>query len=136
MLGIITHDDVIDVIHEEAADDLQRIAAVERSGFLHANGCSYALLKRGMWLLMLFFFALLTAFVLNSYDRQLAQFAWLVSFIPLIISSGGNSGSQSSTLVITALATKDAEFSDWLKILKREFATGLLLGGMLGGFGF
>ncbi len=137
MLGIITHDDVIDVINEEAADDLQRIAAVEPlpDSYMRTDVLTLSW-KRGMWLILLFFFALLTAFMLDRYDEQLGKFTWLVAFIPLIISSGGNSGSQSSTLVITALATNDAEIKDWFKILKREIATGLLLGSLLGTFGF
>ena len=137
MLGIITHDDVIDVIHEEAAGDMQRIAAVEplpdsymRTGVLMLSW------KRGMWLTLLFFFALLTAFALERYDEHLSRFSWLIAFIPLIISSGGNTGSQSSTLIITALATKDVEIKDWWCILKRELMMGLLLGGFLAIIGY
>jgi magnesium transporter len=139
MLGIITHDDIIDVIHEEAADDLQRSAAVEplSDSYMRTDVLTLAW-KRGMWLVLLFFFALLTAFVLERYDEHLTldKFAWLVAFIPLIISSGGNSGSQSSTLIISALATKDVDFEDWYKVLKREIVSGLMLGGVLATIGY
>jgi magnesium transporter len=137
MLGIITHDDVIDVMYEEATDDMQRIAAVEPlpDSYMRTDVLTLSW-KRGLWLTILFLFALLTAFLLDHFERDLNQLTWLVAFIPLIISSGGNSGSQSSTLIITALATRDVEISDWLKILKREIATGLLLGGLLGTFGY
>ncbi len=137
MLGIITHDDVIDVINEEMSDDFQRIAAVEplSDSYMRTDLITLSW-KRGMWLTLLFFFALLTAFVLDLYEVELETFPWLIAFIPLIISSGGNSGSQSSTLVITALATKDVELSDWWIVLKREMVMGLLLGGFLATIGY
>ena len=137
MLGIITHDDVIDVIQEEAAGDLQRSAAVEPlpDSYMRTDVLTLSW-KRGMWLTLLFFFALLTAFALDHYDAYLAKFAWLIAFIPLIISSGGNSGSQSSTLVITALATKDVVIGDWAKILRRELIMGFLLGGFMASIGY
>lgn len=137
MLGIITHDDVIDVITEEAVDDLQRSAAVEPlpDSYLRTDVLTLAW-KRGMWLILLFFFALITAFMLEQYDEHLDKYAWLVAFIPLIISSGGNSGSQSSTLIISALATKDVDIEDWIKVLKREIVSGLILGSVLSTFGY
>jgi len=95
MLGIITHDDVIDVVREVATEDAQRIAAVQplRDGYLRMNllVLSY---KRVIWLTILFFAELITAFVLSYYDPEFRKYDWLVWFIPLIISSGGNSGSQ------------------------------------------
>jgi magnesium transporter len=92
--------------------------------------------KRGFWLLILFFAALSTAFALRMYQSWLDTYAWLVLFIPLIISSGGNSGSQSSTLIISALVTKDVELSDWGLIVRREIIMGLILGGIMGAMGF
>jgi magnesium transporter len=137
MMGIITHDDVIDVVREEAAEDVQRIVAVEPLSDSYLRTPLLILSwKRGFWLLILFFAALSTAFALKMYQSWLDSYAWLVLFIPLIISSGGNSGSQSSTLIISALATKDIELSDWGLIVRREIVMGLLLGGIMGSIGY
>jgi magnesium transporter len=137
MLGIITHDDIIDVVRDEAVEDVQRIVAVEP---LNDSYLRMPLLvlswKRGIWLLILFFAALSTAFALQYYQDWLNQYGWLVLFIPLIISSGGNSGSQSSTLIISALATKDIELRDWSKIVQRELIMGLLLGSIMASIGY
>lgn len=129
MLGIITHDDVIDVVFEEAAEDVQRIAAVEplEDSYMRTPVVTLAW-KRGLWLAILFFCALLTAFALKFYDEFLRTYAWLYAFVPLVIGSGGNSGAQTSTLIIAAMATGDVRVSDWFKIVSRELMTGLLLG--------
>lgn len=137
LLGIITHDDVIDVVREELTEDAQRIAAVEpleedylRIGLLTLSW------KRGIWLIILFFAALLTAFALEHYHHELEAYIWLVSFIPLIISAGGNSGSQSATLVITALTSGQMELSDWKTVLRREVVVSCVLGGFLSAIGY
>lgn len=136
LLGIITHDDVIDVVREELTEDAQRIAGVApfEAGYLRINLWLLGW-KRGIWLIVLFFAALLTAFALRHYESELERYAWLVWFIPLIISAGGNSGSQSATLVITAMTSGDLLVKDWRKILFRECLVGLLLGGCLALFG-
>ncbi len=132
MLGIITHDDVIDVVLEEATEDVQRIAAVEPLEDSYVRTSILTLgWKRGMWLGILFFASLLTAFALQNYQAQLDEYTWLVLFIPLVIGSGGNSGAQSATLIIAAMATGDLKISQWPKVIMREFATGLLLGSFL-----
>ena len=139
MLGIITHDDVIDVVREELTEDAQRIAAVEpfeddylRIGLLTLSW------KRGLWLTILFIAALLTAFALRHYHDILEreQYTWLVWFIPLIISAGGNSGSQSATLVITAMTGGEVESSDYPTVIRRETVVSLLLGAFLSLIGF
>ncbi|MCG8649860.1 MAG: magnesium transporter, partial [Pirellulales bacterium] len=132
LLGIITHDDVIDVVREELAEDAQRIAAVAplEDDFMRIGLLTLSW-KRGLWLTILFFTALLTAFALRTYEQELAQHAWLVWFIPLIISSGGNSGSQSSTLVITAMTSGQVVPRDWLRVLQREACVSVMLGGFL-----
>ena len=137
IVGIITHDDVIDVVREEAAEDVQRIVAVEplNDSYLRMP-LPILSWKRGFWLLILFFAALSTAFALQIYQDWLNQYGWLVLFIPLIISSGGNSGSQSSTLIISALASKEIELHDWALIFRREVIMGLVLGGIMGSIGF
>lgn len=129
MLGIITYDDVIDVVLEEATEDVQRIAAVDPLQETYSRTSVWTLAwKRGMWLGILFICALLTAFALRYYEADFEKYAWLVLFIPLVIGSGGNSGAQSSTLIIAAMATGDVKVSDWMRIVTRELATGVLLG--------
>jgi magnesium transporter len=137
MLGIITYDDIIDVVRDEATEDAHRIAGVDpleesylRTGLLTLSW------KRGIWLAVLFLFALITAFALKNYELQLEKWEWLVFFIPLIISSGGNTGSQSATLIITALVRRDIALADWWIVIRRELMSGLILGGFLALLGF
>jgi magnesium transporter len=137
ILGIITHDDVIDVMREEAVEDAHRIAGVAplEESYMRTSILTLTW-KRGMWLTILFFTALSTAFALQHHEKHFQATAWLVLFIPLVISCGGNSGNQSATLVITAMAIGDAHLRDWLRILRREFIMGIILGGFLSGLGF
>jgi magnesium transporter len=137
MLGIVTHDDVIDVMREEAVEDAQRIAGVAPLEESYMRTSIFTLSwKRGVWLTILFFAAISTAFALQAYLHAIEAYAWLVMFIPLVISSGGNSGNQTATLVITGLATGDVQLRDWLRVIRRELMMGLLLGGFLALFGF
>ena len=128
---------MIDVVREELEEDAQRIAAVAplEDSFLDV-GLMMLSWKRGIWLTILFFAALLTAFALFHYDQELAQYEWLVWFIPLIISAGGNSGSQSATLVITAMTSGDVDFLDWPKVMRREVIVALTLGSFLALIGY
>lgn len=137
LMGIITHDDVIDVLREELTEDVQRIAAVAPldEGYLRENIITLTW-KRGMWLIFLFFAAILTMLLLRHYDTELEKYIWLAWFIPLVISSGGNSGSQSATLVITALTSGDLKIDDWKRVAWRELLMGVLLGSTLGMIGF
>lgn len=137
VLGIITHDDVIDVMREEAVEDAHRIAGVAplEESYMRTPILTLSW-KRGMWLTILFFTALSTAFALQHHEENFVKTAWLVLFIPLVISCGGNSGNQSATLVITAMATGDVHLRDWFRILRREFIMGIILGGFLSAFGF
>jgi len=137
MLGIITHDDVIDVVREEAAEDAYRIAAVAplEEGYLETRLFTLTW-KRGLWLTILFFGALLTALALEEYEAFIQGVPWLVLFIPLVISTGGNTGNQSATLIITALSTGNITLRDWWRVVRRELLMGVLLGGLLGGIGF
>jgi magnesium transporter len=133
MLGIITHDDVIDVVREEATEDAHRIAAVDPLDATYLRTSVLTLTwKRGIWLAILFFFALITAFALEEYEGTFEKWVWLNAFIPLVISSGGNSGSQSATLIITALSRGHITMRDWLRVVCRELVMGLLLGTGLG----
>lgn len=137
MLGIITHDDVIDVIAEEAVEDAHRAAAVEP---LDGSYMSTPLLeltkKRAIWLTVLFFGAMLTAVAIHHHQADLESIPWLVTFVTVVISSGGNSGNQSAALVITALSAGEISVFDWWRIVRREFAMGLLLGSLLGVCGY
>jgi magnesium transporter len=137
LVGIITHDDVIDVVREELIEDVQRIGAIAplREEYLRI-GLLLLSWKRGAWLTVLFFTALLTAFALRHYNDALEKYAWLVLFLPLISSTGGNSGNQAATLIITALTSEELSVSDWKRVLVREWLLGMLLGGILSTLGF
>ena len=129
LVGIVTHDDVLDAVRQEATDEAQRSAAIAPLGESYLEAAIVSLTwKRGVWLAILFATAAVTAMVLSTSP---IKHAWLVAFIPLVIASGGNSGNQSATLVITALSSGDCRLSDWKRIVRREFAMGLLLGSLL-----
>jgi magnesium transporter len=137
LLGIITHDDVIDVLREELTEDVQRIAAVNPFDESYLTiGLISLFGKRAPWLTVLFFAALLTTIALGRFDEELKRYDWLILFIPLIISSGGNSGSQTATLVITALNRGDVQLKDWLTVMGRELIIGMLLGTFLAVLGY
>ncbi|MFM7035194.1 MAG: magnesium transporter [Planctomycetia bacterium] len=129
LVGIVTHDDVLDAVREEATEDAQMSGAVAPLGESYLETALVSMTrKRVVWLAILFATAAVTAMVLAKWK---APHAWLVAFIPLVIASGGNSGNQSATLIITALSAGDCRLSDWRRILRREFALGLLLGLIL-----
>ena len=137
LVGIVTHDDVIDVIEEEATEDAQRMAAIEPldTPYLKAGFWQIAW-RRGAWLMILFLGVMLTGTALKHYEATLSSVLSLVLFIPLIVSAGGNTGAQSATLVIRGLAVGEVSLRDWLRILKREIAMGLALGAFLGVMGY
>jgi magnesium transporter len=133
LVGIITHDDVIDAFRQEAAEDAQRAAAVAplEDGYLQTSLVTLWW-KRGVWLTVLFATGMFTATALKFYEGKLVAYAWLFAFIPLIMGSGGNTGNQSATLIITALTNGHITLRDWRKVLWRELLVGLMLGGLLG----
>jgi len=137
LVGIVTHDDVIDVLEEEATEDAQRMGAVQPidTPYLRAGFWQLAW-RRGAWLLLLFLGELFTGTALRHYSATLEAMVSLVFFIPVIISAGGNSGSQSATLVIRSLAVGDIHMRDWFRILYREIGMGLALGLFLGIIGY
>lgn len=137
LLGIITHDDVIDVVREEATEDAHRLGAVAplEKGYLETHWLTLTW-KRGIWLVILFFGGMLTAVALRNYEGYLAEISWLVLFIPLVISCGGNSGNQSATLVITAMTVGEVRLRDWARVMFRELIVGLFLGAGLGAIGY
>lgn len=129
MVGIITHDDIIDVVHEEAVKDAHQAAGVAPLDDSYLKTSLLTLTwKRGIWLSILFFCGLLTVAALSYYTEKLEKYAWLIPFIPLVISAGGNSGNQSATLIITALSRGHITVRDWRRVVLREFAMGILLG--------
>jgi magnesium transporter len=132
LLGIITHDDIIDVVREELNEDAQQMAAISPldTDFLRINLVTLSW-KRGIWLAILFFTALFTAFALKFYEAELEKYAWLAWFIPLIISSGGNSGSQSATLVITGMTSGKLKIKNWMMVMGRESVVSMMLGGFV-----
>ncbi|NLY03124.1 MAG: magnesium transporter [Rhodopirellula sp.] len=137
LVGIITHDDVIDVMREEAEEDAYHRGAVHplEKSYLETRLVTLTW-KRGIWLAVLFFAALLTAVTLEHHEAVIAGIPWLVLFLPLIVSTGGNSGNQSATLIITALSAGDVRVNDWARIVRREFLMGLMLGGSLAAVGY
>lgn len=137
MLGIVTVDDILWVANEEYTEDMQRIGGTEALDEPYMDMSIINLVKkRAGWLVLLFFGQLFTASVMGHYEAQLAGALILAVFIPLIMSSGGNSGSQASTLIIQSMAMGDVTLSDWWNVMKRELISGLLLGLILGGLGF
>ena len=128
LVGIITHDDVIDVLREEAEEDAYIAGGMEPLAERYLDTPWWELAwKRGLWLTVLFLAAILTVTTLKNYDEILDRVPWLVFFLPLVISCGGNSGTQSTTLAIRALTNNDITPRDWWKVLRREIGTGLLL---------
>ncbi len=137
MLGLVTVDDVIDVVVEEATEDAQMMGAVQPMDDAYfATDFWTFIAKRAPWLVVLFAGGLMTASVMKSFEHELAVLVDLMIFIPLIISSGGNSGSQSSSLIIRAMAVGEVHPKDWRRILVREAGIGLLLGLLLAVVGF
>lgn len=137
MLGIVTVDDVLDIAEEEATEDIQKLGAVEALEDPYIRTPLFELIrKRAGWLTVLFVGEMLTATAMGFYEDRIQRAVVLALFIPLIISSGGNSGSQAATLIIRSLAIGEVQLRDWLKVLKRELITGLCLGLMLGALGF
>lgn len=136
LLGIITHDDVLDVAEEEATEDIQRMGGMEALEAPYLDiAFTEMLRKRVGWLTVLFFGQMFTATAMAHYQDAIAQAVFLSSFVPLIISSGGNSGSQATSLIIRALAVRDVALSDWWRVAMRESTSGIALGVFLGVLG-
>ncbi|HEY9784655.1 MAG TPA: magnesium transporter [Candidatus Obscuribacterales bacterium] len=136
MKGIVTVDDIVDVVEQEATEDIQKLGGSEALDQPYLTiGLGKMIRKRAVWLTVLFFGELLTASAMGFFEHQLASALVLALFLPLIISSGGNSGSQAATLVIRAMALGEVTLSDWWRVLRREILTGLALGGILAAIG-
>lgn len=137
MKGIVTFDDVATAIQKEATEDIQKFGGMESLDAPYFKlGFNEMLRKRGGWLTILFFGEMLTTTAISYYQLEIERAVVLTFFLPLIIASGGNSGSQASTLIIRALALGEVRIKDWWRVIGREVITGLGLGLILGIVGF
>ena len=135
--GIVTVDDIVEVVSEEATEDIQKIGGTEALGEPYLTiRFSRMLRKRAGWLSALFLGEMLTATAMGFFEKEIDKAVVLALFVPLIISSGGNSGSQATSLVIRAMALGEVKLRDWFRVIRRELASGLALGSILGSIGF
>jgi magnesium transporter len=133
MKGIVTVDDIVDVVQEEATEDAQKFGGMEALEVPYLQSSRREMVrKRGLWLTILLLGEMLTATALGFFEHDIKRAAVLTIFMPLIISSGGNAGSQASTLVIRAMALGEVRAADWWRVMRRELVTGLALAGLLG----
>jgi magnesium transporter len=137
MKGIITFDDIAEVVRSEATEDIQKVGGTEALGMPYLSvGLAALVKKRAGWLAVLFLGEMLTATAMGFFEGEIARAVVLALFVPLIISSGGNSGSQATTLVIRAMALGEVRVGDWWRVFRREIAAGLILGAVLAVIGF
>lgn len=137
LVGIVTIDDILDQIEQQNTEDIQKFGGVDALDDPYIQTHWFEMIKkRGLWLIVLFFLQLITASVMGFYENEIEKAVVLALFIPLIISSGGNSGSQAATLIIRAMALQEITLKDWWRVMKKEVVTGLVLGTFLGLIGF
>src|SRR6267143_6515560 len=137
LVGIVTIDDMLDVAEEEATEDIQKIGGMEALDEPYTTIPLMRMVKkRATWLIILFLGEMLTATAMQGYNGEIEKAAILAMFLPLIISSGGNSGSQATTLVIRAMALGELRLGDWFRVVRKELLSGLSLGLILGTIGF
>ncbi|QRO02575.1 magnesium transporter [Archangium violaceum] len=136
MKGIVTVDDIVQVVQEEATEDIQKVGGMEALDAPYFEVGFLAMLKkRAGWLLVLFLGEMLTATAMGHFEEEISRAVVLALFVPLIISSGGNSGSQATTLIIRSLALSEVRLRDWWRVMHREVLAGLALGAILGTVG-
>ncbi|WP_010586126.1 magnesium transporter [Schlesneria paludicola] len=137
LVGIVTIDDVLDVAEQAATEDAQKFGGLEALSEPYSTTPLLTMVhKRATWLVILFLGELLTATAMGYFEHEIAKAVVLALFVPLIISSGGNSGSQAATLIVRALAVGEIRLSDWLSVFRRELISGAILGLILGTIGF
>jgi len=136
MVGIVTVDDIVDVVEEQASRDIQNLGGMEAldTPYLHTS-LLQMVRKRAGWLAILFVGEMFTATAMGFFEEELAKAVVLALFLPLIISSGGNSGSQATSLIIQAMALGDVKLRDWFRVIRRELISGVVLGIILGAIG-
>ena len=133
LIGIVTVDDMLDVAEEEETEDIQKFGGIEALEEPYIDlPIPQLIKKRAVWLVVLFIGEMLTASAMAFFEEELAKAIVLATFIPLIISSGGNSGSQAATLIIRSLALGEITIRDWWNVMRREIISGMALGGLLG----
>ena len=137
LVGIVTIDDILDQIESQNTEDIQKFGGVEALDEPYIQTHWWEMIKkRGLWLIVLFFLQLITASVMGFYENEIEKAVVLALFIPLIISSGGNAGSQAATLIIRAMALQEITLKDWWRVMRKEVLTGVALGTFLGVIGF
>src|SRR5947208_3099183 len=137
LVGIVTSDDMLDVAEEQATEDIQKLGGMEALDEPYPTIPLLRMVKkRATWLIILFLGEMLTATAMQGYNSEIEKAAILAMFLPLIISSGGNSGSQATTLVIRAMALGELTLRDWFRVVRKELLSGLSLGLILGTIGF
>ena len=137
LLGVVTVDDVMDVVEQRDTAEIQKFGGIEELDYPYVKTPFFSLLKkRAGWLIILFLGEMLTATAMGHFDGEIQKAVVLALFVPLIISSGGNSGSQAATLIIRAMALKELTFRDWWYVMRREILSGFSLGVILGTIGF
>jgi magnesium transporter len=137
LLGIVTVDDVLTIAEEEHTEDIQKFGGLEALDEPYTDIPLLTMVKkRAGWLVILFLSEMLTATAMSFFEAEIAKAVVLALFVPLIISSGGNSGSQAATLIIRAMAIGEVTLREWWMVMRREILSGLLLGGILGSIGF
>ena len=136
MVGIVTVDDIVDVVEEQASRDIQNIGGMEAldTPYMHTSVLEM-IRKRAGWLAILFVGEMFTATAMGFFEEEIARAVVLALFLPLIISSGGNSGSQATSLIIQAMALGDVKLRDWFRVIRRELISGVALGMILGAIG-
>jgi magnesium transporter len=136
MKGIVTVDDIVKVVSEEATEDIQKLGGSESLGEPYLTiALNRMIKKRAGWLAALFLGEMLTATAMGVFEKEIDRAVVLALFVPLIISSGGNSGSQATSLVIRAMALGELRLRDWFRVVRREIGAGLALGSILGSIG-
>jgi magnesium transporter len=137
LVGIVTIDDILDQISSQNTEDIQKFGGVDALDEPYIQTHWFEMIKkRGFWLIILFLLQLITATVMTFYENEISSAVVLSLFIPLIISSGGNSGSQAATLIIRAMALQEITVKDWWLVMRKELITGIFLGSLLGIIGF
>ena len=137
LVGVVTVDDVLEVAEREATEDIQKLGGMDALDAPYLRlGILQMVRKRAPWLVILFLSEMLTTTAMGFFEGEIAKAVVLALFLPLIISSGGNSGSQATTLIIRAMALGEVTLRDWWLVMRREAASGLSLGVILGGIGF
>lgn len=137
LVGIVTFDDILDKIKERDTEDIQKFGGMEELDLSYTHTPLFELVrKRAGWLIILFLGEMLTASAMGYFDGEIEKAVVLALFVPLIISSGGNSGSQAASLIIRAMALGELKLTDWWYVMRKEIASGVMLGGLLGVIGF